>query len=89
VNLEVWNNARGRLLARRSLAATRGVETIRLPVDAQVNDRAAIYSGWGPFRARLPGTGSKGERLEVRVWTPGGAGTVNVYLARLVRAAGP
>ncbi len=40
-----------------------------------------LYSGWGPFRAKFGG-GPKGERLEVRVWTPGGD-TISVYSAQL------
>ena len=45
---------------------------------------ASPYSGWGPFRAKFVPPPS-GQRLEVRVWSPGG-GTVNVYRAELTRA---
>jgi hypothetical protein len=55
-----------------------------LPVDATIAYRAGAYSGWGPFRADfIPPP--EGERLEVRVWSPG-AGTVNVYSADLIGA---
>jgi hypothetical protein len=55
-----------------------------VPVDATIAYRAGAYSGWGPFRADfIPPP--EGERLEVRVWSPG-AGTVNVYSADLIGA---
>ena len=92
VNVEVWNDTGNVLLARRSIPATNGVESVVVPVDATIADRAGAYSGWGPFRADfIPPP--EGERLEVRVWSPG-AGTVNVYSADLIggavsRAFGP
>jgi hypothetical protein len=92
VNVEVWNNTGDIMLTRRSLTRTDGIQTITLPVDALVNYRQPLYGGWGPFRAKFGG-GPKGERIEVRVWTPGGgrAGDVSVYSARLIpvgRSAG-
>ena len=81
VNVEVWNNAGNVLLARDSLTSTNGKQTITLPVDATHDYRKPLYGGWGPFAAKFGG-GPKGQRLEVRVWTPG-EGTVNVYTAQL------
>jgi hypothetical protein len=81
VNVEVWNNTGDVLLARRSLPSTDGIEVVTLPVDATRVYRAVGYDGWGPFRAQFAGP-PPGERLEVRVWSPG-TGTVNVYRARL------
>ncbi|MGI8447991.1 MAG: DUF2079 domain-containing protein [Streptosporangiaceae bacterium] len=81
VNVEVWDNTGNVLLARDSLPSTDGKQTITLPVDATRDYLKPLYSGWGPFSAKFGG-GPKGERLEVRVWTPGG-GTVNVYSAQL------
>jgi Predicted membrane protein (DUF2079) len=81
VNVEVWNDTDGALLTRRSLPLTAGIQTITLPVDAVAGYRATAYGGWGPFLAKFPDPPS-GERLEVRVWSPGG-GTLNVYQARL------
>jgi hypothetical protein len=82
VNVEVWNDTGDTLLARRSLPATTGVETIALPVAATTAYDAGAYSGWGPFRGEfLPPLW--GNRLEIRVWSPG-TGTVNVYRAELV-----
>jgi hypothetical protein len=81
VNVEVWNNTGDVLLVRRSLPGTDGIQTITLPVDATTGYPAPLYAGWGPFQAKFGG-GPKAQRLEVRVWTPGGA-MVNVYQARL------
>jgi hypothetical protein len=86
VNVEIWNDTGDRLLTRTSLPSTDGTQTVSLPVNASVDYRSAIYGGWGPFRAKF-GNGPQGERIEVRVWTPG-SGTVNVYRAKLVAAPG-
>ena len=56
---------------------------VELPVDATIAYPVSVYSGWGPFRAAMIPP-PPGNRLEVRVWSPG-AGTVNVYRAKLVR----
>ena len=86
VNVEVWNDTGHTLLARRSIPATAGIESIALAVDATTAYRTGAYSGWGPFRADfLPPP--PGQRLEVRVWSPG-SGAVNVYSAELARADG-
>jgi hypothetical protein len=82
VNVEVWNDTGNTLLARRSVPVTTGVETVIMPVDATTAYDASASSGWGPFRGDfLPPL--PGNRLEVRVWSPGGE-TVNVYSAELV-----
>jgi Predicted membrane protein (DUF2079) len=85
VNVEVWNDTGRTLLARHSIPATTGVESVVLLVDATTAYRATAYAGWGPFRADFAAP-PPGERLEVRVWTPGG-GTVNVYSAELAAGA--
>lgn len=82
VNVEVWDDTGNALLARRSVPATDGVTSVTLPVTATAY-RARAYAGWGPFRADFvlpPG----GQRLEVRVWSPGGE-MVNVYSASLTQ----
>jgi hypothetical protein len=86
VNVEVWNDTGNTLLARHSVPVTTGIESVLLPVDATTAYHARAYPGWGPFRADFAAP-SPGERLEVRVWTPGGS-TVNVYGAELVGGAG-
>jgi hypothetical protein len=57
-----------------------------MPVDAPQAPNATAFSGWGPFRAefRAPPVG---QRLEVRVWSPGGF-AVSVYSADLTTASG-
>jgi hypothetical protein len=69
------------LLARRSVPATTGIESVVIPVDATVAYRARTYPGWGPFRADFVQP-PPGELLEVRVWSRGNA-VVNVYGAEL------
>jgi Predicted membrane protein (DUF2079) len=81
VNVEVWDDTGNVLLSRDSLPSTDGKLTVTLPVNATGDYRKPLYSGWGPFRAKFGG-GPEGERLEVRVWTPGGH-TVSVYSAQL------
>ena len=85
VNVEVWDETGNTLLARRSIPSTSGVTSVAVPVDATTAYRARAYSGWGPFRADFVPP-PPGERLEVRVWSPGG-GTVNVYSADLIGAS--
>lgn len=90
VNIEIWNDTGGVLLTRQSVPSTSGIMTISLPVDASAGFDTTIYGGWGPFRAQF-GMTHEYERLEVRVWNPGG-GTVNVYravLAPVRQAAAP
>jgi hypothetical protein len=84
VNVEVWNDTGHVLLARRSVPGTTGEETVTLPVNATTAYRARVFSGWGPFRAQFTPP-PPGERLELRVWSPGGE-TVNVYSAELTPA---
>ena len=87
VKVEVWNDTGNVLLERRALPWTTGTESIVLPVDARAGYHASVHRGWGPFSADfvLP---PPGERLEVRVWSPGGA-RVNVYGATLTAASAP
>jgi hypothetical protein len=85
VDVEVWNDTGDALLARRSIPATSGIQSVTIPVDATTAYRPTVNSGWGPFRTvRL--SPPPGQRLEVRVWSPGRE-TVNVYSAGL-RPAG-
>ena len=81
VNVEVWDNTKKTLLARRTIAATAGVTQVALPVHAPDAGDASAYSGWGPFRAEFVPP-PPGQQLEVRVWSAGGR-AVNVYRAEL------
>jgi hypothetical protein len=83
VNVEVWNDTGNTLLARQTTPATTGIQTVTLGVDAAAS-RASTYSGWGLFRDLF--VPPSGQRLEVRVWSPGGE-LVNVYSAELTSAA--
>jgi hypothetical protein len=85
VNVEVWNDTGDTLLARRTVMATTGIEPVTLGVDATTVYPARAYPGWGPFRAEFAPPPSD-QRLEVRVWSPGGE-AVNVYSAELARSS--
>lgn len=82
VNVEVWDNTGNVLLTRDSVPFTHGRITVALPVNAARDYHVPLYGGWGPFQAKFGG-GPKGQRIEVRVWSPGGE-TVNVYSAQLL-----
>lgn len=70
VNVEVWNDNCNSLLARRTVPATPGVQSVVMNVSVTTACPTATYSGWGPFRANfLPPPA--GQRLEIRVWSPG------------------
>jgi len=86
VNVEVWDDTSNTLLARRVVPNTGGVQQITMPVLAPDTAGAAAYSGWGPFRTE-PIEPPPAQRLEVRVWSPGGE-VVNVYSADLTAVSG-
>ena len=79
VNVEVWDNNTNRLLARQAILQTDGIQQIVLPVVAPGGPNETVFGGWGPFRANYEAP-PPGQRIEVRVWSPGGA-AVNVYSA--------
>ncbi len=81
VNVEVWDDTGGALLARRTLPETHGTETVVLPVAATTRYRAHEFSGWGPFQAHFINPPA-GQRIELRIWSPGGS-RVTVYSATL------
>jgi len=83
VSVEVWDNTDDTLLARRTIPPTAGIEQVMVPVTASEAADGVAYSGWGPFRAQFVPP-PPGQRLEVRVWSPGNA-AVNVYSADLIR----
>lgn len=87
VNVEVWDDTSDTLLARRMIPETSGTQQVVIPVVAPDAPNATVYSGWGPFRANFVSP-PPGQRLEVRVWSPGGA-AVNVYSADLAAGPGP
>ncbi|MCL4318878.1 MAG: hypothetical protein M1596_03150, partial [Firmicutes bacterium] len=70
VNVEVWNDTGNLLLARRTIPATHGVETLDVPFVIAHQFARNIYSGIGPFRYQ-PVVPTLDNNIEVRVWTPG------------------
>jgi hypothetical protein len=84
VNVEVWNDSCGTLLARRTPGPTAGITRLVIPVQFTTACENPIYEGSGMFRAAfLPPPTS--QNLEIRVWSPGHE-QVSVYTASLVRA---
>ena len=83
VNVEVWNDNGGKLLARRTVTAAHET-TVTIPVDATVAYHQAVYSGWGPFRATFVPP-HQGQRLEVRIWSLTNR-AVDIYSASLTPA---
>jgi uncharacterized membrane protein len=81
VNVEVWDDTGNVLLARHSIATSGGIERVTLPVDALTPYPASSFSGFGPFHADFIAPPA-GQRLEVRVWSPGNT-FVSVYNADL------
>ncbi len=85
VNVEVWNETGDVMLFRRSVPPTNGQEAIGgLVNDTRVYPPRPVYSGVGPFRI-LPTSPTRNNRLEIRVWSPGG-GAVSVASLELQRA---
>lgn len=86
VNVEVWDNNNNALLARRAVTSTDGIQEIVMPITAPAAPSDTVFRGWGPFRAQFASP-PPGQRIEVRVWSPGGA-AVNVYSADLTTDSG-
>lgn len=70
LNVEVWNATRNVLLTRRTVPPNSGFETITLQVAAEHIYPPHLSSGWGPFQ-KLSVPRPSGNRLEIRVWSPG------------------
>ena len=84
VNVEVWNETGGIMLLRRSVPPTNGQEAIGgLVDDTRAYPPRPVYSGVDPFRI-LPTSPTRNNRLEIRVWSPGG-GAVSVASLELQR----
>jgi hypothetical protein len=82
VNVEVWDDSTNTLLARRVLQDTDGRTTVRLPADIRTAPGDHIFAGWGLW-SKTPASPRPGDNLEIRVWSPGGAGRVKVYTVSL------
>jgi len=82
-DVEVWNATGDVLLARRIFPPTDGPETLSLIANAERSYPQRLFDGWGPFRANFDPRPA-GNRLEVKVWSPGG-GIVDVQGVALRR----
>jgi hypothetical protein len=86
VNVELWDDTTNRIVTRRIIAQTDGLQQVELPLTVPAAPDAGVFSGWGPFHADFVPP-LAGQRIEVRVWSPGGV-AVNVYSADLTTASG-
>jgi hypothetical protein len=84
VNVEVWDDTGNVLLARQTIPDSGGPVNVSLPVNALTVYQIHTFPGWGPFHADLTPP-PPGERLEVRVWSPGHT-RAHVYGAELIPA---
>lgn len=86
VKVEVWNATGQVLLARRNVPPTNGLQTTRILVNASRVYSPNVYTGAGVFRITYVPPRA-GNRLEIRVWSPGGgAATVSALALRPVAA---
>jgi len=74
VNVEVWNDTSGQLLARRSLPATEGYRTVQFAFGLRKLAPSKVFHGVGPFTID-PVPPRRGNQIEIRVWTAGGGVT--------------
>ena len=82
-NLEVWDVTANTLLARQALTATDGPTTVTTDVDLADSPGPRVFAGTFPWEGTIdPRRSFFGDRLEVRVWTPGGS-LVVVYSLRI------
>jgi Predicted membrane protein (DUF2079) len=86
VSVELWDDTTNQIVTRRTIAPTDGVQPVDLPLTVPTAPDASDFSGWGPFHANFVKP-LAGQRIEVRVWSPGGA-AVNVYSGDLTTASG-
>lgn len=86
VNVELWDDTTNRLVTRRTITHTDGVQQVELPLTVPTAPDASSFSGWGPFHADFVSP-LAGQRMEVRVWSTGRV-AANVYSADLTTASG-
>jgi hypothetical protein len=84
VNVEAWDADTNRLLARIPVGPTNGVVEVQGTFSLRRQDMRAepVFRGFGPFRID-PVPPFPGNRIEIRVWTPGG-GRVDLYTVSLI-----
>jgi hypothetical protein len=71
-------------MARKVLAPTNGTVTVDLIGHLKHVVNSPVMDGWGLWRIAQPYL--SGDELEVRVWSPGGAGVVKVFNVSFRRA---
>ena len=74
VSVEVWDADRSKLLSRREVPSTNGHVVVSVPFQAPRPLPVQRTAGTGPFRI-VPITAPPNDRIEVRVFSPGGAYT--------------
>jgi len=77
VNVEVWDSSANTLLSRQGLLPTTGFQTDQATIDVTKEGTEHVFGGVGPFQF-APVPPPPGDRVEVRVWSPG-TGNVSVY----------
>jgi hypothetical protein len=77
--VETWDSTAGVLLGRRTVTPTNGHATIQTTFDVSVAGIQKLYSGWGPFSYSPAPPQTPADRIEIRIWSGGGAGEVSVY----------
>jgi hypothetical protein len=85
-NVELWDSSRSQLLDRIVVSNTHGVKTLTLPADLRHTVGQATINGWGLWT--IAPIQTPGDDLEVRVWTAGPKGSVNVYRVTMLRLTG-
>lgn len=76
-NVELWDTTRGILLSRKVVRHTRGIQTVTLTARLRQTIGQPTINGWGLWV--IAPIETPGDDLEVRVWTAGAKGSVNVY----------
>jgi len=84
VDLECWNASANRLLGRVTVPATTGRATASVPCSFHDLVRKSKVVGVPPFQVLAP-LPAPGNRLELRVWSPGGE-QVSVFALWMSRA---
>jgi hypothetical protein len=82
-NVEIWNGTKSILLKRVVLQNTHGVKSIKIRVSLSTTGVQPVINGWGIWS--IAPLLRSGYSLELRVYTAGRAGTVNVYSTALRR----
>ncbi|MGC9221003.1 MAG: DUF2079 domain-containing protein [Solirubrobacteraceae bacterium] len=83
VKVELWNATSSTLLARADLPNAQAASLVRLVGQLRHVVPERLFTGWGIWRTRPDPP--YGDQLEVRVWSPGGNESVNVYSVSLTK----